>query len=68
MKFSKDDKEDIMTYNDIVEYMSRDSTLYDGEFWHFRKILGHEETHRNLPSYKGSKFNLISAYYGKLGR
>ena len=58
VKFSKDDKEDIMSYNDIVDFMSRDTTLYDGEFWHFRKILSHEEVNRRSPAYQGSKFNL----------
>ena len=57
-KFSKDDKEYIMPYNDIVNFMSRDTTLYDGNFWHFRKILSHEEVDRRSPAYQGSKFNL----------
>ena len=39
VKYSKDDKEDIMSYNDIVEFMSRDTTLYDGQYWQFRKII-----------------------------
>ncbi len=58
VKFSKDDNEDIMSYNDIVDFMSRDTMLYDGEFWHFCKILGHKEVDRRSPTYKGSKFNL----------
>ena len=42
VKYSKHDKKNIMSYNDIVEILSRDTSLYDGEYWHFRKILGHE--------------------------
>ena len=34
------------------------TTLYDEEFWYFRKILSHEQPHRDSPSYKGSKFNV----------
>ena len=44
VKYSKDDKEDMMSYNNIVEFLSRDISLYDGKYWHFRKILEHEET------------------------
>ena len=44
VKDNKDDKDNIMSYNDIVEFLSRDTSLYDGEYWHFRKIIGHKET------------------------
>ena len=58
IKYSKDDKKDIMFYNDIVEYLSRDTSLYDGEYWHFRKVIGHKETPQNHRSYKGSSYNV----------
>lgn len=29
VKYSRDEKEDIMSYNDIIDYLSRDSALYD---------------------------------------
>ena len=41
VKCTKDDREDIMTYNKIVDYMSRDTTETNGEYWKFRKIVGH---------------------------
>ena len=42
VKYTKDDKEDIMTYNEIIDYMSRDTNDTDGEYWKFRKIVGHQ--------------------------
>ena len=33
VKYTKDDKEDIMTYNEIIDYMSRDTNETDGEYW-----------------------------------
>ena len=47
-----------MSYNDIVEFMSRDTSLYNGEYWHFRKIIGHQRVFPNDPHYKGSSYNL----------
>ena len=58
VKFTRDEKDDIMSYNDIVNYMNRDSSLYDGEYWNYRKIIAHEATPRNHPNYKGSSYNL----------
>ena len=47
-----------MSYNDIVDFMSRDTSLYDGEYWSFCKIIGHESTPHNHPAYKGSRYNV----------
>ena len=58
VKYSKDEKEDIMSYNDIMEYMSRDDTLHDGLYWSWREILGHEETPQGHPARKTSSYNL----------
>ena len=58
VKYSKDDRDDIMSYNDIVEFLRRDTSLYDGQYWHLRKIIGHEETPQNHMSYKGSSYNV----------
>ena len=30
-----------MSYNNIVEYMNRDSILYDGKYSQYWKIIGH---------------------------
>ena len=58
IKFTMDEKNDIMLYNDIVNYMNHDSALYDGEYWNYCKIVAHEVTPRNHPNYKGSSYNL----------
>ena len=55
VKFSRDKKEDIMSYNEIVDFMNRDDALYDCEYWNFRKIIGHEKTPQKHPQYKGSQ-------------
>ena len=57
IKYSKDNKEEVMSYNDIVEFVSRDASLYDGEYWYFRKIIGHQRAFPNDPHYKGSSYN-----------
>ena len=33
VKYSKDDKKDIMSYNDIVNFLSQDENQYDGQYW-----------------------------------
>ena len=38
--------------------MSRDTSLYDGEYWSFRKIIGHKNTPQNHPAYQGSRYNV----------
>ena len=47
VKFTNDKKEDCMSYNDnIIDYMNCDLSLYDGEYWNYRKIITHKDTHR----------------------
>ena len=33
-----DEKDDIMLYNDIVNYINCDSVLYDGEYWNYHAL------------------------------
>ena len=33
--------DDIMSYNDILDYVKQENNNEDGEFWKFRKILSH---------------------------
>ena len=47
-----------MSYNYIFEYMSRDTTLYDGEYWQYWKIIGHHKVSIDHPTYKGSSTNV----------
>ena len=52
------DYEEVVAYNDIVDYIEQDHT-WDG-VWKFRKILRHQgplkPTHKN---YRGAKYNLL---------
>ncbi len=41
-----------------MDYLSRDDNLYDGSFWAFRKIIGHQKIHQDHPDYKGSSYNI----------
>ena len=58
IKFNRDEKKDIMSYNDIIEYMNRDSNMYDGEYWQYLEIIGHHKVSTDHPTYKGSSTNL----------
>ena len=33
--------DDIMSYNDILNYIERENNNEDGDYWRFRKILNH---------------------------
>ena len=57
-KFNKDDQENIMSYNDIKDYLSWDTNLYNGENWAFKKIIGRQWVYQGHPDYKDRSFNL----------
>ena len=53
-----DEFEEIVAYNDIVDYIEQDQT-WDG-VWKFRKILSHQgPLSPRDPKYKGSRYNLL---------
>ena len=60
IKYDRDDVEDIMTYNDVMNYIHRDTLEEEGQLWKFRDILSHRGplTHRDH-NYMGSKYNVI---------
>ena len=47
-----------MSYNDVMDYLSRNANCYDGEYWAFQRIVGHQHVHQGHPDYKGSSYNL----------
>ena len=53
------DIDDIMAYNDIMNFIYRDQLEDEGYLWKFRKILGHQGplTHRHK-DYKNSIYNV----------
>ena len=62
VRFTCDDQEDIMTYNEIVDFMTRDTNEENGEYWKFRKIIGHEKVSQHHKNYNGSSYNLRIAW------
>ena len=51
------DYEDIVAYNDIVDYIEKDTT-WDG-VWTFEKILTHKRVKSKDPDYRGSGINCL---------
>ncbi|MCP4931232.1 MAG: hypothetical protein GY912_04550, partial [Candidatus Marinimicrobia bacterium] len=59
LKYDTTDVEDIIAYNDVMNYIHRDTTKENGELWKFRRILGHQgPLTRDHVDYKGSKYNV----------
>ena len=50
--------DDVLSYNDICEYLTREIADEDGEKWKFRKILGHQHTPQGHPDRNGSEYNV----------
>ena len=62
VQFTRDDQEDIMTYNEIVDFMTRDTNKENGKYWKFRKIIGHEKVSQHHKNYNSSSYNLRIAW------
>ena len=51
--------EDIVAYNNILDYISSDNTS-DEPFWKFKRIIVHQDPLTTIhPDYKGSRYNVI---------
>ena len=51
--FSKDTHLDnIMSYNNILDYVERENNIEDGDYWRFRKILSHSLIKGKKPELK----------------
>jgi hypothetical protein len=59
IKYDRNQVEDTMAYNDIINHIHRDQLEEDGQVWKFRRILAHRGplTHRD-PDYKRCKYNV----------
>ena len=44
IKFDTDEVEDIITYNEILDYLEREHNSEDGPLWQYRRITGHQHT------------------------
>ena len=59
IKYDKSQVEDVMTYNDIMNYLHRDQLADDGTLWKFRRILGHQGPLTSSDRHwKGSTYNV----------
>jgi hypothetical protein len=59
IKYDSTDVEDILAYNDIMNFIHRDKCDDQGTIWNFRRILGHQgPLSQRDPGYKGSKYNV----------
>ena len=52
VRFTQNDQEDIMSYNEIVNFVTRETNEQNEEHWRFRKIVGHEKVKQNHKNYK----------------
>ena len=51
-----------MSYNEIVDFMTRETNKENGEYWKFQKIIGHEKVNQHHKNYNGSSYNLRIAW------
>ena len=59
IKYDSKDIEDLMDYNEIINYIHRDEIEEQGQIWQFQKILSHEgPLERSDPAYNGSIYNV----------
>ena len=59
IKYDSKDIEDLMDYNEIMNYIHWDEIKERGQLWQFRKILSHEgPLKRSEPAYNGIMYNI----------
>jgi hypothetical protein len=58
IRYDRDDLEDIMSYNEILDYIEREHNSEDGPLWQFRRLLAHQHTPLGHPDQNGSDYNV----------
>jgi hypothetical protein len=58
IRYDRDDLEDIMSYNEILDYIEREHNSEDGPLWQFRRLLAHQHTPLGHPDRNGSDYNV----------
>ena len=58
VKFDRNDVGDIMTYNEILNYIERDNNDDDGTYWKYRRIISRQHTPRGHKDLDGSEYNV----------
>ena len=56
--YDKDQVEDILSYNEILEYIERENNSEDGPLWQYRRLVAHQHTPLNHPDRNGSEYNV----------
>jgi len=51
--------EDLLTYNDVCEHLTRDRNSEDGEQWAYLEFLNHVHTPLGHKDRKGSEYNVL---------
>jgi hypothetical protein len=58
IRYDRDNLEDIMSYNKILDYIEREHNSEDGPLWQFRRLLAHQHTLLGHPDRNGSDYNV----------
>ena len=51
--------DDLMSYNEVCEYLTRDRNSEDGKQWKYREFLNHIHTPPGHKDRKGSEYNVL---------
>ena len=62
LKYDHSDLEDVMSYNEILDYVEREHNNEDGHHWKFRTILGHIHTPVGHKDRMGSDYNVRTGW------
>ena len=62
LNYDHSSQEDIMSYNEILDYIEREQNNEDGHHWKFRTILGHVHTPVGHKDRMGSDYNVRTAW------
>jgi hypothetical protein len=62
LKYDHNDLEDVMSYNEILDYVEREHNNEDGHQWKFRTILGHIHTPVGHKDRMGSDYNVKTGW------
>jgi hypothetical protein len=62
LKYDHNDLEDIMSYNEILDYVEREHNNKDGRHWKFQTILGHIHTLVGHKERMGSDYNVRTGW------
>jgi hypothetical protein len=62
LKYDHNDLEDVMSYNEILDYVERENNNEDDHHWKFRTILGHIHTPVGHKERMGSDYNVKTGW------